>query len=82
MRNAEIITLRALMSRVLEVDPDHITPDLKYKEIPQWDSISHMFLIDEIEQTFQIQIFPEDILKMNSFQNIIEILKSYQVTVD
>lgn len=81
MRNNEYIALRGLFSRVFEIDPSNITPDLGYKQIPEWDSITHMFLIDEIEKTFDIQIDAEDILQMRSFSNIIETLKKYRVTI-
>ena len=81
MRNTEYTALKGLFSRVFEIDPSNITPDLQYKQIPEWDSITHMFLIDEIEKTFEIQIASEDILQMRSFNMIIDTLKKYRVTI-
>lgn len=80
MRQLEFLAIQRLFSNILEISPDEITQNLKYKEIPQWDSITHMFLIDEIERQFHIQIDPEDILEMSSVSKIMETLKKYEKT--
>ena len=54
--------------------------DLKYQDIPQWDSIGHMNLVASIEDTFDIMMDTDDIVDFNSFTKGMEILKEhYQI---
>lgn len=64
----------------LEVDASLVNEELKYQGIPEWDSITHMYLINEIENTFEKQIDSDDILEMNSFTNVKNVLLKYDIT--
>ena len=64
----------------LEIDSSMIDENLKYQSIPQWDSITHMFLIDEIESVFEIEINSDHILDLNSFENAKTVLSNYDMT--
>lgn len=56
------------------------TKDLKYQDIPQWDSIGHMNLVAAIEDSFDIMMDTDDIVDFNSFAKGMEILKEhYQI---
>ena len=44
-------------------------------KISNWDSINHLNLIIELETYFDINIDPEEIIKMNDFNSIYSILK-------
>lgn len=48
---------------------------LKYQDIPAWDSVGHMGLIAELEDTFDIMMETDDIIDFNSFEKGKEILK-------
>lgn len=54
---------------------------LKYQDIPAWDSVGHMGLIAEIEDTFDIQFETDDIVEFSSFEKGIELLKKYDVVI-
>lgn len=54
---------------------------LKYQDIPTWDSVGHMGLIAELEDTFDIQFETDDIVEFGSFEQGIEILKKYGVEI-
>ena len=56
--------------------------DLKYQDIPAWDSVGHMTLIAELEDTFDIEIETDDIIDFSSFQKGIEKKKKYDVVID
>ena len=63
----------------LSIPKNAVHPELAYQEIAAWDSISHIFLITTLEETFHIRIQTEDILEMSSYSKIIEILKKYDI---
>lgn len=52
---------------------------LTYQSIDAWDSVGHMNLIAELEDTFGIMMETDDIIDFNSFETGIEILKKYDV---
>ena len=63
----------------LEISKD-ILDGLKYQSIPQWDSVGHMRLIAELEDTFEIMMDTDDIIDFNSYEKGKEILSAnYEV---
>jgi acyl carrier protein len=52
---------------------------LEYQDIEQWDSVGHMGLIAEIEDTFDIMMDTDDIIDFNSFTKGMELLKKYDI---
>ena len=45
----------------LSIDNKDFNEDLKYNEIPEWDSIGHMTLMSGLEEAFKISIETEGI---------------------
>ena len=54
-------------------------PDLKYNAIPEWDSIGHMALIADLEDTFEISLEMDDIIDFSSYEKGKDILKNYGI---
>jgi acyl carrier protein len=61
------------------IDKSKIVDSLKYQGIQEWDSISHMVLISEIESAFDISIETEDVIDMSSFKKAKEIIAKYDI---
>ncbi len=62
----------------LEIDPDAVNlEDLKYQDIPEWDSVGHMGLISALEDAFDIMMDTDDIIDLSSFEKGMEILKDH-----
>ena len=62
-----------------DINGSNLGPDLKYESIPEWDSIGHMALIAELEDSFEISMEMDDIIDFSSYEKGIEILKKYDV---
>lgn len=62
----------------LDVTEDQLA-NLKYQDVPQWDSVGHMGLVSELEDVFDIQFETDDIVDFNSYQKGQEILAKYGV---
>lgn len=54
---------------------------IKIGSTPDWDSVGHIELVTEIEDTFDIMLETEDILKFTSYVEGMEILKKYGVVI-
>ena len=52
---------------------------LNYQEVDNWDSIGHMKMIAELEETFNITIEMADILDFSSYLKGIDIVKKYGI---
>ena len=77
MTNPEKLT--KAFSTALNISPSLVTDDLKYQGITQWDSVTHMILVAEIESVFDIAINTDDIIDMSSVGKAKEIIKKYGV---
>lgn len=62
----------------LDVTEDQLE-NLKYQDVPTWDSVGHMGLVSELEDAFDIQFETDDIVDFNSYAKGMEILTKYGV---
>lgn len=52
-----------------------------YRKTEGWNSIGHMMLLGEIEETFNIALSSHDMMEIWSYQKGKEILKKYGIEV-
>ena len=52
---------------------------LEYQGVKEWDSIGHMSLISELEDTFDIEMETDDIVDFSSYEKGKEIMMKYGV---
>jgi acyl carrier protein len=58
------------VSSVLDIEPEAVMLETSQENTPSWDSLAHIRLILEIEQTFGIRFRSQDIPKMTSIANL------------
>ena len=63
----------------LGIDSSKFNENIKYNEIPEWDSIGHMTLMSGLEEGFSISIETDDIVDFSSFKKGMEILEKYKI---
>ena len=63
----------------LSINGKKFDENIKYNEIPEWDSIGHMTLISGLEEGFNISMETDDIVDFSSFKKGKEILKKYSI---
>lgn len=63
----------------LSITADKLTDDLNYQDIAEWDSVGHMNLIAELEDTFGIMMDTDDIIDFSSYKKGKEILAKYNI---
>ena len=63
-----------------------VTPEqaatLKYQDIQAWDSVGHMQLIAELEDTFDIMMDTDDIIDFSSYEKGTELLAKTEYGVE
>ena len=65
--------------RSLSLEKNKFNENIKYNEVPEWDSIGHMTLMSGLEEGFGITMETDDVVDFSSYKKGIEILKKYKV---
>jgi acyl carrier protein len=64
------------------IEREQVTLKLTYQSIPQWDSVGHMALVVEIENTFNVTLDTDDIIGMSDVAKAVEILRKHGVALN
>ena len=64
-----------------DIDKSALGPNLKYESIQEWDSIGHMGLIAELEDSFDISMEMDDIIDFSSYEKGIIIMRKYDIDI-
>lgn len=65
-----------------DIESEDLDENLEYQSIPAWDSVGHMSLIAELEDSFDISLELDDVIEFGSYKTGIETLKKYGVSID
>ena len=65
-----------------DLDEKQLNDKLEYNSIESWDSIGHMQIIAELEDTFEIEFEMDDIIDFSSYNKGMEILEKYGIEVN
>lgn len=68
-----------IFEEIFNADSSELNENFNFKDISIWDSFSHLTLISELEDTFEIMLESDDILHFGGYMNGMEILKKYGV---
>lgn len=61
------------------ITEDQLT-NLKYQDVPEWDSVGHMGLMGNLEEAYNIEMEIDDIIDFSSYQKGKEILAKYKIS--
>ncbi|WP_410700487.1 acyl carrier protein [Chryseobacterium sp. SIMBA_029] len=84
-KNLEMNTtekLYEIIAAAIAVQPEIIREDLAYQEIPEWDSMSHLLIVEAVETHYQIKFEFDDIFDMGTIGKIREKIKKYEALIE
>ena len=61
---------KSIFIESLAIDKNSFGENVKYNEIPEWDSIGHMTLMSGLEDGFGISMKPIDIVDFSSYKKV------------
>jgi acyl carrier protein len=70
-------TIKNIFCEVLGVSAADVTDTLAYNSCEQWDSLKHLQMVAMFEETFDIEIDMDDIIAMENYGKVKEILHKY-----
>ncbi len=69
--------LREIISKIIELEPEKITPDAGFVEDLGMDSMMALEILAAIEKKFKIQIPEEKLNKLKNLKEAINLAKEY-----
>ncbi|WP_347175252.1 acyl carrier protein [Polaribacter uvawellassae] len=66
-----------ILAEVLKIDLKQTTENLTMDDVDNWDSLTHMSLIVDIESNLDIELSGDDIAEMTTFDAIRKIVSKY-----
>jgi len=71
----------AIFCDVFELSLAELGEALEYQSIPAWDSVGHMSLMAELEDTFDISLDMDDVIEFGTYQTGMTTLKKYGIDI-
>ena len=68
-----------VFTALFDVDESELNEDFNFGKVDGWDSLAHMELIAQLEDTFEIMLETEDITHFGGYENGKKILAKYGV---
>lgn len=62
-----------LMAEILQVSEDMITEDIRMDDLEEWDSLTHVMLIGELETQLGISIPLDEAVEITSVKELLEL---------
>lgn len=75
-RSDLVVRLTKIFHRIFSDDSITLLDELTANDVNNWDSLTHMILISEIEQDFKIKFRLKELNKMKNVGVLIEIISS------
>jgi len=70
-------TIKNIFCEVLGIPAADVTDTLAYNSCEQWDSLKHLQMVAMFEESFDIEIEMDDIIAMETYAKVKEILQKY-----
>ncbi len=65
-------TVIEIVANVCEVSPDQIKEDSSIGDFEKWDSMGHLNIMTRVQNTFDIEIDPEEMIDIEDVSDIIK----------
>lgn len=67
--------VQALLAEAIQVQPEMVTPELAFGDVPEWDSLGHMEVMLRLEEQFGVAVDTDLIAQLVSVPAICQYLK-------
>jgi acyl carrier protein len=66
----------SIIADSLEISADKLSMDTAFKELDEWDSLSQLTLIADLDENFGVTISTTDFGKINTIQELFDFVKA------
>jgi acyl carrier protein len=68
--------VREAFKAVFDIEPQSLTLETSAGDIPGWDSLGHLSLTTQLEQTFGISFDVDELMEMENVREIVRIVSA------
>ena len=72
--------LKDILAKVLLIVESKISDGMSRKSVKEWDSMAHLMLVSEIESAFEVTMDDDDIMEIQTVDDIKKTLKKLGIT--
>ena len=76
MDNNILGKIKPIFAKILEHDNFELTESTTTEDVDGWDSLTHMMIISEIEEDFNIKFKLLDLMSMENIGDLVQAIKS------
>lgn len=69
--------LKVTFANALDIESDEVNDSTSPDTMPDWDSLAHLNLIANLEKNFNIQFTMEEVIEMNTFSKIKQVVSRH-----
>jgi|SaaInlStandDraft_4_1057021.scaffolds.fasta_scaffold132164_2 acyl carrier protein len=70
--------IKHILEQVLDISTEDFQKNIDIYSCEEWDSMSHMRLILELERIFLVNFSDEEVMDMTSYKNICDVVKKHK----
>ena len=74
--------LCSMVAEILGVAPSVVGPETGPLTLEKWDSFNHIHLVVAIEETYGVELSPDEIVDLLSVSDIAELLQAKGIRID
>ncbi len=67
--------LQTVFAQALDLEPGIDLGAIRYRNHQHWDSLGHMTLIVAMESEFEVEIGPDQLMQIDSFDTAVKVLR-------
>ena len=61
-----------IIATTCDVDKSEVTENSTVGDFPAWDSVGHLSILSNVEETFDISFEPEEMMEIEDVKDIVE----------
>ena len=81
MSENNIKKFKTILAKILLIEESKINDELSRKTIEEWDSMTHLMLVSELESAFEITMYDDDIIEIQTIADIKKVLKKLGISI-
>ena len=66
----------AIVAELCETEPSNISETTTIGDFPQWDSVGQLTILSNVEETFEINFEPEEMMEIEDVKDIINMVQN------
>ncbi|MFX0123798.1 MAG: acyl carrier protein [Candidatus Hodarchaeota archaeon] len=80
MANIQLL-FEDIISKILLLENEQINDNVSRNDLEEWDSMTHLALVSELEQVFDIILSDDDVTEIKTIGDIKKTLNKYEIMV-